>query len=875
MDEEMWYLQTHNKLREEKEKEKKKELSFEEKFNNDINDLNKYFDDMKKATQKFVIPSIVNQKNKEDHSKEFKTEINKIIRQEIIKVDEDKKKNIDLDLSKLQDRHYCQNRDLLNEMNKENDKENEANKENKTNETALNKLMTVNDSIESLVNGNDDEYIKRKESLTLVEKVKKIFEQVENSFHYNMNIGTLLIENNIKNRKEDLKDENIRKMYEKIKKLNMTYQWEKLFDTEEEVNDTTSDMEISDHILLQYKLYPFSVKKYPINVKPSKHSYYLEKSRINKDGEQSDFDYDEMDELETHFKKLKETYDENLLNEFNFDTSTPMRIHGLKRSENENLGIMNANSSFDILCKFEDPNDLERKKYLDDKLNMNKEAENLYKEITKFIFHNESDFIDYNEADKILTAPNKYYEDENPAIFSIYNGKMIDYEDENEKNLKSKIETPEIIEYKPTVKLLTRKSGKYHIKADSYFRDRENAMDLTPSSKYSSLKYNYGGYIPAYAVKKKNSQKKVETLLTMDEYKNIYLIVIDSLEQQKRSDERYYQGELKKKLMKHDEETQMKHFKDKYKKYKYKSREIAETKEGYWNPEVLDYMYALSRQKIIGNIESESKENEESKESGESKENEESKENGESKDNNTSKANDAFKDIAPSSRSRKKSSWDEEVYDDVEGDGDIPPNPNNSYVNSDDELSDTISKYFTLNDDINKPNTKKSGIYMTLPTMQEAMECIFDRLKMSINEKVDLAIKYGSYEFSMKFIEAISCWNIVSKLIIKREEKLDRIREFESKISNPYRFFKNDESSSPAARFVEELYRKRFVEDLEPLNKRIIELCIEIFKKYGDVVKYEGKPYVKKMKNDYSDIIKYAYREFEKKQNEVPYTLKF
>jgi len=71
-----------------------------------------------------------------------------------------------------------------------------------------------------------------------------------------------------------------------------------------------------------------------------------------------------------------------------------MRIHGLKRSENENLGIMNANSSFDILCKFEDPNDLERKKYLDDKLNMNKEAENLYKEITKFIFHNESDFID-------------------------------------------------------------------------------------------------------------------------------------------------------------------------------------------------------------------------------------------------------------------------------------------------------------------------------------------------------------------------------------------------------------------------------------------------------------------------------------------------
>ena len=38
MDEEMWYLQTNNKLREEKEKESK-ELSFEEKFNNEIMDV--------------------------------------------------------------------------------------------------------------------------------------------------------------------------------------------------------------------------------------------------------------------------------------------------------------------------------------------------------------------------------------------------------------------------------------------------------------------------------------------------------------------------------------------------------------------------------------------------------------------------------------------------------------------------------------------------------------------------------------------------------------------------------------------------------------------------------------------------------------------
>jgi len=59
------------------------------------------------------------------------------------------------------------------------------------------------------------------------------------------------------------------------------------------------------------------------------------------------------------------------------------------------------------------------------------------------------------------------------------------------------------------------------------------------------------------------------------------------------------------------------------------------------------------------------------------------------------------------------------------------------------------------NDDINKTHNVDNGIYMTLPTIQEAMECIFNRLRMPTNEKVDLAIKYGSYEFSMKFIQVI------------------------------------------------------------------------------------------------------------------------
>jgi len=38
----MYYLQTNNKLKEEKQKEQEKELTFEEKFNNEIIDVNIY-----------------------------------------------------------------------------------------------------------------------------------------------------------------------------------------------------------------------------------------------------------------------------------------------------------------------------------------------------------------------------------------------------------------------------------------------------------------------------------------------------------------------------------------------------------------------------------------------------------------------------------------------------------------------------------------------------------------------------------------------------------------------------------------------------------------------------------------------------------------
>ncbi|OUM66860.1 hypothetical protein PIROE2DRAFT_59119 [Piromyces sp. E2] len=929
MDEEMWYLQTNNKLREEKAKEKEKELTFEEKLTNEINDLNQKLDELKGCPIDLIVPSIINESNLKKHSNELKEEINKIIINEIKeqnkKPDTIYQKNVK---SVLRNRREIFKEDFDKVEDYSNDENNENNENfNEIRNKKIKEYKEINQDLSKLfireyeqnrdyserkgqklqfltVNDDKNDGIYKDKFISLTDKIKMIFENLENNHDYNLLIGKALID---KDMKDDMKDEYINEMYEKINNTNNDHEWETLFDNENNSDKevTVDDHEISNNTLLQYKLYPFNNPK----------KTYKPKQK------------------EEEYNNLKDTYDDTVLNEFNYDTSTPMRIHGLLKSENYDVGLMKIDPTMDIMCKFENPNELESQKYLDEKLNMNREAENLYKEISKFILHKDSDFLDFEDDNKLAAAPNCYMDDENKALFSNYNEQIIVFDSEQDKReQEKKNKTPENIVYKPTIKLLTHKAGIFHINADKYYRNRENAMKLTQSSKYESLKYNYGGYIPANAVKKKKCKKKIDTVVTMDEYKKYVInlrcdfihdiIIKDSIEQKRRSDEKYYHDLLRKELKNHDEKSQMKLFKNKYKKYKYKSHEITETADGYWNPEVLEYMHALSRQKIIGNIESggfdinsnnksmifDKKEeydhlkknqsdkkltgNNEFKDESNLNDNDKLKNNNNLKEENQSVNKSVLKDNENSNETtilqensesknrvttaRSKSSWDEDEYDDVEDEDVLPPNPCNSYVNSDDELSDTISKYFTLNQDIDKPyEAIEGGIYMTLPSMQEAMECIFNRLKMPINEKVDLAIKYGSYEFSMKFIEAISCWNIVSKLIIKREEKLDRIREFESKISNPYRFFKKGESSLPTARFVEDLYRKNFVRDLDPINKRIIKLCIKIYKKYGDIVKYEGKPYIEKIKNDYSNIIKSAYREFEKKHDEVPYTLKF
>lgn len=62
---------------------------------------------------------------------------------------------------------------------------------------------------------------------------------------------------------------------------------------------------------------------------------------------------------------------------------------------------------------------------------------------------------------------------------------------------------------------------------------------------------------------------------------------------------------------------------------------------------------------------------------------------------------------------------------------------------------------------------------------------------MPIDQKLDMAIKYGSHRASQlesvirNLIKALGLWKTVADLICEREEKLAEIEIFETKASDP------------------------------------------------------------------------------------------
>ncbi|KAJ3274081.1 Coiled-coil domain-containing protein 87 [Terramyces sp. JEL0728] len=150
---------------------------------------------------------------------------------------------------------------------------------------------------------------------------------------------------------------------------------------------------------------------------------------------------------------------------------------------------------------------------------------------------------------------------------------------------------------------------------------------------------------------------------------------------------------------------------------------------------------------------------------------------------------------------------------------------------------------------------------------QKELESLWVTLQMPNDQKLDMAIKYGSHKFS-KLENAIKLWKQASELIIKRETLLEEIEAFEMASSDPSRFF---EKGQMEARFKEAEHREKLLRPLHTLDAKIKDISCVIKNELSETVTFKGAPYVEKMKRDYPDILRKckAYRAELKKEAEL------
>ncbi|KAJ3319933.1 Coiled-coil domain-containing protein 87 [Boothiomyces sp. JEL0866] len=184
----------------------------------------------------------------------------------------------------------------------------------------------------------------------------------------------------------------------------------------------------------------------------------------------------------------------------------------------------------------------------------------------------------------------------------------------------------------------------------------------------------------------------------------------------------------------------------------------------------------------------------------------------------------------------QKNHWNAEVLDYIAGFNEAKPQPKKiEDMQDDDDIADFQSK-----------------AEMDASQSQKELESLWVSLQMPIDQKLDMAIKYGSHKYA-KLDNAIKLWKQASELIIKREKLLEEIEEFEMSSSDPARFFAKGQME---ARFKEAEHREKLLRPLHTLDAKIKDIASIIKNELSETVTFKGAPYVEKMKRDYADILR-------------------
>lgn len=174
----------------------------------------------------------------------------------------------------------------------------------------------------------------------------------------------------------------------------------------------------------------------------------------------------------------------------------------------------------------------------------------------------------------------------------------------------------------------------------------------------------------------------------------------------------------------------------------------------------------------------------------------------------------------------------------------------------------------TMRSEATTPRTKttrtKSSMSATAVepvTLQMRLEVVWKKLKVSIEEKMNYALKYSSDKYLAVLDESVECWEKVTELILKRERCLGELEIIERDASNPQRFFAKDASGSSVARLKEEKLRSKLHKKMSKLENIITPLLKTISREFGDHVTFEGRNYSEKMTRDKVEMLYWLQQE--------------
>ncbi|KAI8897388.1 hypothetical protein BC833DRAFT_565844 [Globomyces pollinis-pini] len=138
---------------------------------------------------------------------------------------------------------------------------------------------------------------------------------------------------------------------------------------------------------------------------------------------------------------------------------------------------------------------------------------------------------------------------------------------------------------------------------------------------------------------------------------------------------------------------------------------------------------------------------------------------------------------------------------------------------------------------------------------QSELASLWLKLQMPADQKIDMAIKYGSHQFR-NVDQAIRLWQEVSNLIMERESLLVEIESFEMTASDPMRYFSKNQLNGSASRLKEAEMREKLLRPLHTLEAKIKKVSSAIKIELSETVTFKGAPYLEKMKRDYADIVR-------------------